>query len=75
MESKIKPGIYRHFKGGEYYVLGVAKHSETQEEFVLYQHLGEDKGMWVRPLHMFFEGVDRPEIPYKGPRFRFIRSD
>ena len=75
MKEKIKPGIYRHFKGEEYYVLGTAKHSETQEELALYQHLGKGEELWVRPLSMFLEEVNRPEIPYKGPRFKFVRSD
>ena len=49
MES-IKPGRYRHFKGKEYEVLGVARHSETEEELVVYRALYGDFGLWVRPV-------------------------
>ena len=68
--SDIKIGKYQHFKGGEYKVLGVAKHSETQEELVVYQSL-KDGGMWVRPKEMFADIVDKPELDYKGPRFMY----
>ncbi len=60
-------GRYRHFKGKEYRVLGVAKHSETLEEFVVYQELYDDGGLWIRPKSMFVEVVERDG--YKGPRF------
>jgi hypothetical protein len=52
----VKPGRYRHFKG-EYEVLGIAKHSETQETMVVYRPLYNDTGWWVRPLAMFLETV------------------
>ena len=66
----IKPGLYRHFKGSEYQVLEVARHSETMEEFVVYRALYGDGGLWVRPLGMFAETVERDgEVM---PRFRFI---
>ena len=52
------PGRYRHFKGGEYEVIGVARHSETQERLVVYRPLCNDTGMWVRPAVMFFEMVE-----------------
>ena len=58
MES-IKPGRYRHFKGKEYEVLGVARHSETQEELVVYRALYSDFGLWVRPARMWNETVER----------------
>lgn len=59
MESKdIKLGKYRHYKGKEYEVLGVAKHSETEEELVVYKALYKDGGLWVRPLGMFLEEVE-----------------
>ncbi|MFH1430382.1 MAG: DUF1653 domain-containing protein [Candidatus Uhrbacteria bacterium] len=51
------PGIYRHFKGGEYDVIGVAKHSETQEAMVCYRARYGDRVLWVRPLSMFIEQV------------------
>lgn len=57
-ERKIKPGKkYRHFKGKEYLVLNIAKHSETLEDMVVYQALYGEKGIWVRPLDMFREKV------------------
>lgn len=58
MES-IKPGRYRHFKGKEYEVLGVARHSETEEELVVYRALYGDFGLWVRPVSIWNETVER----------------
>ena len=55
----IKPGRYRHFKGGEYRVLGIARHSETEEELVVYRALYGDFGLWVRPVSMWNETVER----------------
>lgn len=52
-----RPGRYRHYKGGEYEVLGVVRHSESLEPLVLYRPLGNDSGLWVRPFAMFFEQV------------------
>lgn len=67
---EIKLGKYKHFKGGEYEVIGVARHSETGEELVLYRALYGDKEMWVRPLAMFLERI---EIEGKNvPRFEYI---
>jgi hypothetical protein len=51
------PGRYRHYKGGEYEVLGVARHSETQEPLVVYRPLYNSSGWWVRPHAMFFGRV------------------
>jgi hypothetical protein len=53
----MKIGTYRHFKGKDYKVVAIAKHSETLEEFVVYQALYGEMGMWVRPLAMFEESV------------------
>lgn len=53
----LPPGRYRHFKGQEYDVLGVARHSETEEPLVVYRCLYGDGGLWVRPLSMFMESV------------------
>ena len=64
---QIRPGKYRHFKGGEYQVLGVARHSETGEELVVYRALYGEGGLWVRPAAMWSETVDRDG--YRGPRF------
>lgn len=51
-------GRYRHYKGGEYEVLGVARHSETLEPLVLYRPLYNESGLWVRPHAMFIECVE-----------------
>lgn len=53
----IAPGRYRHYKGLDYEVLGVVRHSETLEPMVLYRPLYNDSGMWVRPYAMFLESV------------------
>ena len=58
MQQEIKIGKYRHYKGNEYRILGVAKHSETLEELVVYQALYGEKALWVRPKAMFFEDVE-----------------
>ena len=55
--NDLLPGKYRHFKGGLYEVLGIALHSETREEMVVYRPLYGEGGMWVRPRPMFFETV------------------
>ena len=53
----IEPGLYRHYKGNDYEVLGVATHSETEEVVVVYRALYGEFGLWVRPLAMFEETV------------------
>lgn len=63
-------GIYRHYKGNLYEVLYVARHSETLEEMVVYQAQYNEKGIWVRPLSMFFETVVIDGVPM--PRFQKI---
>ena len=65
-----RPGVYRHFKGNEYRVLYVARHSETLEPMVVYQALYGDRGVWVRPLSMWDETVERDGAVYK--RFTYI---
>ena len=69
MES-IKPGRYRHFKGKEYEVLGVAHHSETEEELIVYRALYGDFGLWVRPVSMWNEAVERDGKTFR--RFTYI---
>lgn len=54
----IQPGRYRHYKGKEYEVIGVAKHSETEEDLVVYRALYGDFGLWVRPAKMFREKIE-----------------
>ncbi|MFT4629116.1 MAG: hypothetical protein ACI8PV_000224 [Dinoroseobacter sp.] len=55
----VKPGLYQHFKGNYYKVIHVARHSESEEELVIYQALYDQKGVWARPLSMFTEKVER----------------
>ena len=66
----IKLGRYRHFKGKEYEVLGVARHSETEEELVVYRALYGDFGLWVRPVSMWNETVERDGKTFR--RFTYI---
>lgn len=72
LPAEPRPGRYRHYKGREYRVLGIARHSETLEPLVVYQALYGDCGIWVRPAAMFSEMVatDRPGV--RIPRFSFI---
>jgi len=70
MENNIKIGKYRHFKGNEYRVLYLAKHSETLEEIVVYQALYGDKGIWVRPASMWNETIMHNGESHK--RFEYI---
>ena len=74
MNSKepIKIGKYRHFKGNEYEVLFLAKHSETGEEMVVYRALYGERGIWVRPASMWLETVERDGKKY--PRFTYIEE-
>lgn len=68
----LKAGKYRHYKGAEYEVKGVATHSETGDELVVYTALYGEGGLWVRPLDMFLETVE-----HEGetrPRFEFISA-
>ena len=69
----IKPGRYRHFKGREYEVIGVAKHSETLEEMVVYRQLYGEHGLLVRPASMWEETVERDGKTYK--RFTYIGDE
>lgn len=57
--DKIKTGKYRHFKGNEYEVIAIARHSETAEDMVVYKALYGDGGLWVRPASMWNETVER----------------
>jgi hypothetical protein len=71
-EGSITPGRYRHYKGNDYEVIGCAKHSETEEEFVVYRALYGERGLWVRPVAMFLETVtvDGQSVP----RFRPLKD-
>jgi cyclomaltodextrinase / maltogenic alpha-amylase / neopullulanase len=66
----IKPGKYKHYKGKEYEVIGVGKHSETLEDLVVYKALYGDGQIWIRPLSMFNEEVEVNSK--KIPRFQHI---
>ncbi|WP_019553126.1 DUF1653 domain-containing protein [Propionispira raffinosivorans] len=68
----IQSGIYRHYKGKEYRVLFIAKHSETVEEMVVYQALYGECGYWVRPKKMFMESVNVGG--QLMPRFQYIKA-
>ncbi len=67
---ELKKGKYRHFKGGEYELVDIARHSETGEKMVVYRALYGEHGLWVRPLAMWTEEVNRDD--YHGPRFAYI---
>jgi len=68
----IKPGRYRHYKGKDYDVLGVARHSETEEEYVVYRQLYGEGGLWIRPKEMFLESVTVGRTSM--PRFRRLEE-
>ena len=70
--TALPPGRYRHYKGNDYRVLGLAHHSETREPLVVYQALYGERGLWVRPAAMFAEPVTVagravPRFAYVGP--------
>ena len=68
---EIKAGeYYRHFKGGEYQVLGMARHSETGEDMVVYRALYGEGGVWVRPAAMWNETVERDGVTFV--RFTYL---
>ena len=69
----LKPGKYRHFKGNFYEVVGVARHSESEEPFVVYRPLYGEGGLWIRPLAMFDETIERDGQRVK--RFEFVSPD
>ncbi len=69
MSDDVLPGMYRHYKGPIYEVLGVARHSETQEELVVYRGFS---GLWVRPKDMFLELVIQGD--WEVPRFKLIED-
>jgi hypothetical protein len=68
----LQPGRYRHYKGKDYIVLGVARHSETEEQMVVYRTDYGDRSLWVRPLAMFQESIEidgqiKARFQYVGP--------
>ncbi len=70
---EIKLGRYRHFKGNEYELIGIAKHSETLEEMVIYRALYGEGGYWVRPASMWNEEVIRDGKSFR--RFTYIEEE
>lgn len=70
---RITTGVYCHYKGHEYRVFGIATHSESEEQMVVYQALYGDYGLWIRPLRMFCETVD--VNGERLPRFALIREE
>ena len=68
-----RPGRYRHYKGNDYRVLGVAQHTETGEHVVVYQALYGERGLWVRPHTMFCEQVNL--AGRLQPRFAFVSQE
>ena len=68
--DEVRKGIYRHYKGNKYEVIGAAKHSETLEQMVVYRALYGDMGLWVRPQEMFRETVVK--AGQAVPRFEYI---
>ncbi len=71
--NEIKLGKYRHFKGNEYEVIAIAKHSEDLSEYVVYKALYGEAGVWVRPAQMWNEIIERDGKSF--PRFEFIESN
>ncbi|MCK7550643.1 MAG: DUF1653 domain-containing protein [Marinobacter sp.] len=72
-KPELRPGRYRHYKGKDYQVLEVARHSETEEKLVVYRCLYGDHSLWVRPLAMFQETVD--VAGEQIPRFAWVSED
>ena len=75
--EEVRPGKYKHYKGKFYEVIGVARHSETLEELVVYRALYDDEkfgknALWVRPKKMFLEYVTVDDK--KAPRFKYIKD-
>ncbi len=72
-QDQPRPGRYRHYKGNEYQVIGIARHSETGEELVVYRTLYGDRSLWVRPRGMFLESVTMDDE--EKPRFAWVGAD
>lgn len=75
LPAEPRPGRYRHYKGNEYRVIGIARHSETLEPLVVYQPLYGERGLWVRPAGMFTETIVHPATGTRQPRFEFVADE
>lgn len=73
LPSEPRPGLYRHYKGQDYRVIGVARHTETEECVVVYQALYGERGLWIRPHEMFCAHVTL--AGQSVPRFRLVQAD
>lgn len=73
MKELVIGGIYKHYKGNEYKVIGVAKHSETLQELVVYQALYGEMGLWARPKTMFLETIEKDGKEIE--RFAFVKKE
>lgn len=71
-EISLEPGVYVHFKNNKYEVVGSARHTETNEEFIVYRRLDGDGQLWIRPKSMFFETIELNGMLV--PRFRYAGS-
>jgi hypothetical protein len=75
LPAEPRPGRYRHYKGREYQVMGLARHSETLERLVVYRALYGERELWVRPASMFMEIVTLENPAREMPRFAFVASE
>lgn len=71
-KPQLTPGRYRHYKGQDYEVLDLARHSETEDWHVVYRPLYQDSGLWIRPLEMFCEILNHEG--QEVPRFRYLKT-
>ncbi len=70
LPAEPRPGLYRHYKGNDYRVVGLARHSETREALVVYEALYGERGLWVRPAAMFVETIE--VAGQRVPRFAYV---